>query len=442
MFIGALPKPACAQMMQAIPFANYPAVYVVGSGSFRIEQALCQLGLTPEIHSCDVAIIPCAVGALAATVDCFPYEFTDEMEFANPLIEGMPALHRAAALFVADQMGSYTGPGIHAMAHRKHYQREFLAYCDKTAEWLATMADTIHLESFEARDLRLHAAMAASTSSPVIGCPPFRKGRYERIYRWLDRQVKWERPDYTVWSPAELPRWLDELADLGVPFCIASDQVLAGHKLVGAHYAPTGKPIFLYGNIPGDAGVSRKQADTSAFKYDTLDPVRLTEHSEIKIAQVTPAEFRFVTDRFVPKSLGKVVGMLNFLVFVDGSLAGGFSYRKADRDAEKALFLLCDFAVARTHRLSKLIAALATIKDSVRPAEYKLVTRFERVETVAFTDKPCSMKYRGCFGKEKNRKGCINYAARVRPDSAGSVYADWWRRHGAPSGPTCPSQAP
>ncbi|MFX8106652.1 hypothetical protein ABTK92_20370, partial [Acinetobacter baumannii] len=62
-----------------------------------------------------------------------------------------------------------------------------------------------------------------------------------------------------------------------------------------------------------------------------------------------------------------------------------------------ALYLLSDFAIAREKRLAKLIAMLATGRESTERYDRRRVRRTKVIVTTAFTDRPISMKYRGIF---------------------------------------------
>ena len=65
---------------------------------------------------------------------------------------------------------------------------------------------------------------------------------------------------------------------------------------------------------------------------------------------------------------------------IDGALAGGFAFEQSRfGDKTRELYLLCDFALFRERRLSKLIAMLATSRDVIDPINKRLLVRIERI---------------------------------------------------------------
>ncbi len=67
----------------------------------------------------------------------------------------------------------------------------------------------------------------------------------------------------------------------------------------------------------------------------------------------------FLKDIYLAKGITHTAGLANFLVMIDGHLAGGFIYSR-DKWGGDFLYLLSDFALSPRSRVSKLIAMLAT----------------------------------------------------------------------------------
>ena len=135
----------------------------------------------------------------------------------------------------------------------------------------------------------------------------------------------------------------------------------------------------------------------------------------------------FLKDIYLAKAIAHTSGIANFLVLIDGRLAGGFIYAR-HRSGGDTLYLLSDFALAPKSRLSKLIAMLATSQTVISRMEIKLMHRITTVYSTAFTDKPASMKYRGIYDLVGRKPGMLNYASKVRPQTTGQVYVEWFHR--------------
>ena len=108
-------------------------------------------------------------------------------------------------------------------------------------------------------------------------------------------------------------------------------------------------------------------------------------------------------------------------------LVGGFIYAR-HRSGGDAIYLLSDFALAPKSRLSKLIAMLATSQTVIGRMEVKLMHRITTVYSTAFTDRPVSMKYRGIYDLIGRKPGILNYASKVRPQTPGQIYVEWFQR--------------
>ena len=137
----------------------------------------------------------------------------------------------------------------------------------------------------------------------------------------------------------------------------------------------------------------------------------------------------FLKDRYLAKGIVHVAGMMNYLVYLDGRLAGGFIFARDKGGGPDRVYLLSDFAIARGRKLSKLIAMLATCRAVIREIERKMIVRVEGIYTTAFTNHAVSMKYRGIFDLVERKPGAINYVSAVREHAPNDIYREWYRRY-------------
>ena len=87
----------------------------------------------------------------------------------------------------------------------------------------------------------------------------------------------------------------------------------------------------------------------------------------------------FLKDIYLAKGITHTAGLANFLVMIDGHLAGGFIYSR-DKWGGDLLYLLSDFALSPRSRVSKLIAMLATSATITDRMEVRLVQRIDSVD--------------------------------------------------------------
>ena len=153
----------------------------------------------------------------------------------------------------------------------------------------------------------------------------------------------------------------------------------------------------------------------------------MTAESKVEIIAASSGMMNFLKDIYLAKGIAHVSGLTNFLVLIDGCLAGGFIYAR-DKFGGEQIYLLSDFALSPKSRVSKLIAILATSATVIQRLEVKLVQRIAAVNTTAFTDKPVSMKYRGIFDLTGRSPGKLNYASKIREQNPGEIYREWYGR--------------
>jgi hypothetical protein len=441
-FTGAVPKPVIEQITRVVPFTEWGQVFVGCSGSFRLDRAVQATHPTVQVHGNDVSLLTCSIGALAVpngpylaqrgsvmaseAAGGFPLRFTGRLAFIEDHVAGKPFLWRAAAVQVALEMGKYKGGNPFAEAHFAHYTERFADFLAPVVARLAGFVETMKPASFLAGDFRQQAQRAAEVGGGVAAFPPTYKKGYENLYRFLDQNTEWSRPDYDVWDPAKLEDWIDELDEIGVRYCVLTDHALERHTPATVYRATTNKPVYTFADRAGSS-VRRASHGSEPFRYTPLDPQRLGPASEVVIVRASSAQMNFLKDIYLAKSIAHQAGEANFLVLVDGCLAGGFIYGR-DKWAPDQLYLLSDFALAPKSRVSKLIAMLATSRTVVHRVEVQLQRRLNQVMTTAFTDRPVSMKYRGIFDLAGRGEGMLNYVSKVREQTPGQIYSEWFQR--------------
>jgi hypothetical protein len=90
MFVGAVPRPAVEQITRSVPFTDWRQVFVGCFGSFRFDRAVKDVHPTIAVHSNDVSLLSCSLGALGAlaTDGEFPIAFKRRLAFIEELLVG------------------------------------------------------------------------------------------------------------------------------------------------------------------------------------------------------------------------------------------------------------------------------------------------------------------------------------------------------------------
>ncbi|MBI1207233.1 MAG: hypothetical protein GC191_08085 [Azospirillum sp.] len=424
MFTGAVPKPALEQITRVVDFSAWNKVFVGCSGSFRFERAVRQRHPGVELVSNDVSLLTCAIGALA-TGWVFPIAFTGRLAFVEDHVADFA--DRVAAVTVALEMAKYKGANAWAESHFSFYREGFAGHLARARASVLGFVAGLPLTGFHAGDFRDQVGRAAAEGGGVAAFPPTYKGGYERLYRFLEENSEWPAPAYEVWDPKQLGAWVSELAAARVPYCVVADHQLEGLTPVAVYRGTANKPVYSYADR-GASSVRAQGHKLEPFAYRPVDPASLKPESKVELIRATAAQMNFLKDKYLAKGINHVSGLANYLVLVDGALAGGFIYAREKFGGSDGIYLLSDFAIVRDGRLSKLVAMQATGAVPIRDLELKMVQRITRIFTTAFTNKPVSMKYRGIFDLVARKEGMLNYAGTVRRVDPQAIYTEWFRR--------------
>jgi hypothetical protein len=424
MFFGAVPKQAIEQVTRTVPFTEWRDVFVGCSGSFRFDRAVHDVHPTVRVHANDVSLISCSLGALVTGAP-FPMTFKGRFAFVEEHLAGKPLLFRCGAIQIAQEMAKYRGKNAFAVSHFAHYQERFAEFLTIAALRLERYIEPLKVASFHGGDFRDQAGRAFAAGGGVAAFPPTYKNDYERLYRFVDENADWQRPAYRLWNPAELESWIDELKEMGVRYCVLVERKLTRHDPATVFYGQL-KPVYTYADR-ALSSVKRLPRAAQAFAYTPCDVDALTPSSKVEIINATSAQMNFLKDSHLAKEIQHTNGIANFLVMLDGRLAGGFIFIRA-KYGENGIYMLCDFSMGAKTRLSKLIIMLATSETILSRMEIKLMQRIENVYTTAYTTRPVSMKYRGVFELMKRFPERLYYASKVRRQTPAEIYADWFQR--------------
>ena len=432
MFIGAVPREVIGQILDTVPCGEWGSVFVGCSGSFRFDQAVKRRHPALRVYSNDVSLLTCGVGALVKGRE-FDIRFKDELAWMEEHLRDVGFRARVAAVWVAAAMAKFRGKNAFAQVHYAHYRRHFDSFWDDAKLKLARLIEGLAIEEFYAGDFLEQIARARAAGGGFACFAPTYKGGYERVYKFLEQNIEWPRPEYGVWDPAKLGGLVGELEAAGLRYVVISDQLLAGRQPATAFYGAN-KPVYTYTDTRR-ASLRRRSDRAETFRYEPLDVARLRPESVCEVVPIDNAKLTFLKQVYLAKGIDTTTGTLNFAVLIDGMLAGAFSYvLEKWGDKSSAVYLLSDFATVRERRVSKLIPMIAGSRELIRLVDRKFIIRVKDLWTTAFTNKPVSMKYRGVFEIHSRKPGQIQYRGSVREQRVQEVYREWYTKHGQRGG--------
>jgi hypothetical protein len=425
-FTGAVPRPVIEQALKVVDVSGVKDVTVCCSGSFRVEQALTGVLPVARLHSNDVSLLTCAIGHQLVNRP-LAFSFQERLVFLEDLAGPLP-FDRLAALCLAAKMSGFAGKNKFAVAHYSHHVENAQHYFDIARTKLQSYLDRIKLTTFFDGDFVEHARRGVERGDLIVAWPPTYKGGYERLYKFLDANTKWEPPAYGVWDPDKLVDWVRELRSLKANFVVCADHPLEGEAPAAIYEPGRNKRVYLYAGAATRSSLRRQESTRAPFTYTPADPWSFTEQSKVQFLKMTGPHMNFLKDRYLAPGLRHSDGTDRWAVLVDGQLAGGFIYTISQMGDPSCVYLLCDFSTHRDRKLSKLIAMLAASEETISSFERARIVRVKSVFTTAFTDKPISMKYRGIYELAGRKEGFLNYTSEVRRVPTAAIYREWYDR--------------
>jgi hypothetical protein len=429
MFIGAVPRPVVTQLLKAAQFAAWKEIYVCCSGSFRVDRALKTAHPLKVVRGNDVSLISCAIGA-ALTGREFPLKFIGRLEFIESEHELATFQDRVAALMVAMELSRFSGKNEYSREHFQHIRAGFHAYLAAAKEKLIKITTGFPLDDYYGGDFRDHAQRAVENGCGIAGFMPTYKNGYERIYRFVNEATEWPAPSYRLWDPKDLPEWLAGVRASGTPYCVITDHMLDGLTPSTEFRSTTNKPVYGYVN-EGGSSFRRQRNRAASFAYKPAEPMALTPKSTVELVPASSAQMTFLRNIYLAKGIAHANGVANWLVHLDGKLAGGFIYTRDRFDPAHDLYLLSDFCIVHERRMAKLIAMLALAHEPYDAWCKRFIVRPKRIRTTAFTDAPVSMKYRGIYEltSRKENPGRLEYQAQFQGRTAADLYLEWFGKY-------------
>lgn len=441
MFLGAIPVECLAQAHRVLNFSDWNAIYVCCSGSFRIEQTMFSQCPDVPIFSNDVSLTSCAIGNLAIGKE-LKIEFIKELAFIEAFLQKNDAGYRerVAAILVALNMSQFGGKKtVFAEKMTRHYQTHFSDMLNKAGEKIDKITQKVSINDFFMGDWREHLKTAISNKAGVFASPPFYKAGYEKLYKFIDDNIIWDSPKYDIYDPSLLHDILLDIENnTDIPYCIISDQYFTDLTPILKLEKGRNVPHYCYGRRGNKSSVRLLSQKVQPFKYTPVNPQNLGPKAKVSVVAATAQQMNFIKNVYLAKGITHSTGMLNFLVFLDGNLIGGFIYDKS-KFKQDELYLLSDLCIVSERKLSKFVAMLATSKSFVRIMETKLVVKINSICTTAFSKNPASMKYRGIFElysrKENEEKNgyILQYVSEVRDMEPQQMWQFFWHKYGKKS---------
>lgn len=449
MFQGTVPPAVQAMIHEIVKGWPVTDVFVGCSGNLTIERILTPLGV--KLHSNDVSIYSCAAGRYFAGED-FRLEVREEVRDEWGWLEKYLSdpVSKLAVILLGSNMLQNAGTRAGTNTYYTRLRHSWISQWDrvfaKTKQKIEQSG--LDIESFYAGDV-IEWEQTIPADAGFVAFPPFYAGGYEVMWKGLSHVFDWDEPDYELLDETRMQLLVDQLQ--------SREHWAYGSDIRRPDLEPylrgiikttnRNRPVYMYASSGPIRVVQPRQAmevlavphlapDQELGDRLELHPINYREYASLRsefMSQMLPPA--------APRSHASVV------VAVDGILIGAYAFvGYSPSTAQYARYLpgqmsllLSDFPVRPTRykRLSKLILYAVLSREAKLLAEREANRRVGYMMTMAFTERPVSMKYRGIFKLLNRRPAPENpavnrlvYLARLGDWTLQEGFAEWRARHG------------
>lgn len=407
--------------------------FVGCSGSFVFEKLLSKYGDVSEINSNDVSLYSLAVANLVLEQD-FSLSCKDETlrrifdEWKDSRFKKFIEIDYAYIYKNFEKGNSqYHKYMLNAFVeeNRSFYERSIKKYESDNAFGFK-------VDSFTFGDFVPFLEERPANSFFALFAPTY-KGGYEKIFRVLEDTFEYQRAQYNEWDPAKAEVVFGNLLNTGYG-CIYTDRKLSGLdsflKSQILQKNQNKKEIYLYSSLDIEKRYIRPLS-SKRIRTPKVIPFEKATVSKIGFAKCKAETVEFYRDKFLKKVTAKSDVSGYCLAFLaDGEVFGFAVFVDPIQDGETFYVdMRCDFCVESSiSRLSKLLLYLVKSREIKRLLSAFFVKDIHGIQTTVFTDKPCSMKYRGLFKKIRGNKGKLIYRTHFDNLSIDEEFEEWKKK--------------
>jgi len=453
MFLGSTPKVIGDYLYREFKRLNPKRVFNPFAGAFAIEQIVFKACPTAKILSSDVSLFSSALGFYFANKP-------NTISIKDTAVELVPFLKDktdsesvAAAVLVFSDLAAH----IEKAKKIDYYQRlanhiinNFETYFNKAVEKLRKIKSAIHNLDYYSMDA-VELLKQVEPGDVVYFDPPYFQGGYEKMFKNLPNYFNFEEPKYTCIDKEKVVECLENFDKCGITAyyrCFnTNDELPENYKLSMVFQHKYHACHCIYTNAQSILFVKRFQGLKETVKKYKIanEDLTIDQNTKIEIVRVDnyvsnhyrllwikKAEMKQSNYSFLVLANKQVIGVIciNSINAVKMAYGSNFTTNKA--------IIISDAASPMTKykRLSKLILHLILTKDFLYTINELTLWEYTGFTTVAYTNNPVSMKYRGLFElvkreelKEGNYKFKLTYHSKKMFNSIDEAKNEWIRKY-------------
>jgi hypothetical protein len=277
----------------------------------------------------------------------------------------------------------------------------------------------------------------------VLYDPPYYLGDYEKMYEALVKYFDFPKIPYTQITEEIKLAQLQELRQRGADVFFRCEEVpenTPGFNVVFKYLYKAEKYYYVLSNSKSEPAHGWRQILPSRkARYDVLWGKELEPGMTAEIVPVASDLANHYRLLWTKKAMMRDAGN-KFLLVVGGKVCGVISIMSADRYGHQNAVIVADAAPLNTpyRRLGKLVLYTILSREFLERINKTFMWEHTGFTTLAYTNNPVSMKYRGLFeladrktGAPGGHKYTLTYRTSVLPfDTIQQGYDEWLRKFG------------
>lgn len=445
MFFGSTPKIIGNYIHSEMTRLNPKRVFSPFAGAFAIEQIVSNACPTAKILSTDVTLFSSALGLYFANKP-------NTISIKDTAIELVPFLKDktdsesiAAAVLVFSDLAPHIEKAKKTEYYRKlvnHILNNFETYFNKAIEKLRKIKGAINNLDYYSLDA-VELLKQVEPGDIVYFDPPYFQGDYEKMFKNLPNYFDFKEPKYTCIDKEKIVEYLRDFDKCGITAyyrCFnMNDELPENYKLSMVFQHKYHAYHCIYTNAQSTMFVKRFEAlKESVKKYKIAsDDLTINQDTKIEIVKIGNDVANHYRMLWVKKAEMKQPNY-SFLVLADKQIIGVICINSGMAYGIDKATIISDPASPMTkyNRLSKLILHLILTKDFIYKINELTLWEHTGFTTIAYTNNPVSMKYRGLFElakredlKEGNYQFKLTYHSKKLFNSIDEAKNQWIKKY-------------
>lgn len=444
MFFGTTPAPIASYVHGEFSRQQPAVVIEPYAGNFVVSQLASQAVKDVEILSSDVSLYSCAIGYAINDEDCgirFSDKAKDLYRFAANA--STPEEIAAATIILCEAIQAMNKAKVRYYAtivkdiaiNQDKYFAKMLAVVEKLKAEMSINFNYIGQDGAKTIE-------SAAVGTFVYFDPPYFKGDYEKMWKGIETLVTMPELPYTLITEQEKSRQVELLHDSGAEFIYRTQaERVKGMKRIFQYNQGRSKTHYLYANYKAKTGIKLDLALKSVpgkFKIIGDDTV-LTGSERARIVPIDGKVSNYYRVLWTKKAKMTDMGM-PYGLFLDDVFIGCITISSGLNFSMDYALIVSDCTPPGSvyKKLSKLPLLCILTEEFRLFVNSVMMWEHNGFTTIAFSNEPVSMKYRGLFELAERKPNTANdykfkltyRQRRMFNETIQKAYEEWFKKYG------------